>query len=104
MNNESITIEPKELRNTSMEMRRNVGMMKDALDVSSTVMDSTRDSFDASSADEIRAQYNVLKTKFNSFYEKMTSYADFLDRTAGKYEKADSDIKAAASDVLDVNG
>ena len=47
---------------------------------------------------------SLTTTYFPSSSPKITSYADFLDRTAGKYEKVDSDIKAAASDVLDVNG
>ena len=78
---EGITIDPKELRTKATEMRRDISMMKDSLDISNSVMAETENYFEASSADEIRNNYNQLKGNFELFYEKMNSYADFLDST-----------------------
>lgn len=99
--NDGIQITPKELRSSATEMRSKIESMRDNLNIASRVMDNTRDSFVATSADALRDKYAELRSKFDNFYEKMTSYATFLDNTAALYEKADENITKAANDILE---
>jgi len=98
--NDGVQITPRELRSSATEMRNKIESMRDNLNISSRVMENTRDSFEATSADALRDKYTELKSKFDNFYEKMTSYATFLDNTATLYEKADENITKAANDIL----
>jgi len=98
--NDGIQITPAELRNSASEMINKIEAMRTALTMASTVMDNTRDSFEATSADALRDKYTELRGKFDKFYEKMTSYATFLETTASYYERADENITKAANDVL----
>ena len=41
-----------------------------------------------------------LKSKFDLFYNEMTSYAEFLEKTASLYERTDQAIQQAANDIL----
>ncbi len=98
---DGITIRPEELRNSAAEMKSKINSMRESLQTASNVMNRTSDSFEASSADALRNKYNQLKGKFDIFYDEMTSYALFLEKTAATYEKADEAIAAAAEDNLD---
>ena len=82
-------------------MKSAIGMMKEELETASSVMNRTGDSFESSAADAFRGQYNQLKSKFDLFYNEMTSYAQFLEKTASLYEKADEAIQQAANDILE---
>ncbi len=98
--NDGIQITPAELRNSATEMINKIEAMRDSLAIASNIMDNTRDSFEATSAEALREKYGELSAKFNNFYEKMTSYATFLETTAAYYEKADENITKAANDIL----
>lgn len=97
---EGITIRPEELRSSSSEMKTKINAMRDALQKASSIMNSTSVAFVASSADAMREKYNSLKAKFDMFYEEMASYAEFLEKTAASYEKADDEITKKANDIL----
>lgn len=98
---DGITIKPEELRSSASKMKIKVNSMKENLQIASDVMNSTRDSYEASSADELRNKYNELRSKFDTYYNEMISYADFLEKTADTYERVDETIKKAANDVLE---
>ena len=101
MNNESVQITPEDLRSSASQIRTRIAKMKDNLDAASNEMTKTQSSFESSAADTLRTQYETLKSKFGTFYEKMEDYAKFLDNTASEYETTDANIKKAANEVLE---
>lgn len=96
-----IVLSADQLRQHASNMKSAIGMMKEELETASSVMNRTGDSFESSAADAFRGQYNQLKSKFDLFYNEMTSYAQFLEKTASLYEKADEAIQQAANDILE---
>ena len=95
-----IVISANELRQHATNMKTAIGMMKEELETASNVMQGTSNSFESSAADAFRGQYNQLKSKFDLFYNEMTNYANFLEKTASSYEQADVTIEQAAQDIL----
>ena len=95
-----IVITADELRSHAANMKAAVGSMKEELEIASNVMTRTSNSFESSSADAFREKYNQLKGKFDLFYNEMTAYATFLEKTAESYDKADETIKKTANDLL----
>lgn len=95
-----IQISADELRQASANMKSAIRSMKDELDTASNVMTRTSDSFESRAGDVFREKYNELKGKFDLFYNEMTSYAEFLDKTAAEYEHTDKMIETAADDML----
>lgn len=98
---EGITIRPEELRVSASDMRKKIELMKSSLQNASNIMGRLNESFVGTASDALIGKYNELKPKFDLFYNEMTSYAEFLDKTAALYEKADQDISKAAQDVLE---
>ena len=95
-----IVLSADQLREHASSMKTAIGMMKEELETASNVMNRTGESFESSAADAFRGQYNQLKGKFDLFYNEMTSYAEFLEKTAALYERTDEAIQQAANDVL----
>ena len=88
-----IQISAEELRQSSSIMKAAIGSMKDELETASNVMAQTSNSFESNAGDAFREKYNSLKGKFDLFYDAMTAYAEFLDKT-------DKDISNASEDLL----
>ena len=95
-----IQISAQDLRQYAANMKSEVSEMRDALEVASGVMNRTGESFESSAADAFRGQYNQLKSKFDLFYNEMTSYAEFLEKTATLYEQANLAIENIAKENL----
>lgn len=96
-----IEISAEELKAHAANMSSYIDAMRESLETASSVMSRTSESFDSSAGDAFRGQYNQLKSKFDAFYNEMTSYVVFLRKTAAQYERADTEIANAARDMIE---
>ena len=94
-----LTITTDEIRNAAHSMRSNLDAMKDNLQIATTVVRNTSDSFVANGADAIRNKYDSLQTKYDSFYNKAESYIEFLLKTADAYDEVDQTINKNAEEL-----
>lgn len=97
---ENVSIKPEVLRSSANEMKSKVDLMRGNLETASNVMNQTSESFESSAAEALRAKYNELKPKFESFYNEMLSYAEFLEKTANLYDQTNQSIEAAAKELI----
>ena len=95
-----IQISAEELKAHAANMSSFINAMRESLETASSVMAKTEQSFDSSAGNAFRGQYNQLKSKFDVFYNEMTSYVTFLRKTAAQYEHADAEIANAARDMV----
>ncbi len=100
VNQDNLSISGVELKNNAQKMKNEIENMRNALQVASTEMERTRDSLQGVAGDTIRNKYAALEQKFNDFYQAMTNYATFLEKTATEYEQQEQIISKAAEDVL----
>ncbi len=98
---EGIALRSEELRLSASDMRKKIELMKTSLQNASNVMGRLNEAFVGSASDSLISKYNELRPKFDLFYNEMTSYAEFLDKTAALYDTADQDISKAAQDILE---
>ena len=75
------------MRETANKIRTIVERMHSTLDEASNDIHASTDTWQSSAADHLRSKYGDLSPKFEDFYQAITNYADFLDKTAANYEE-----------------
>ena len=99
MENNSIRITPEELRNIAMEMELKISDATEALNDASVSMNKTPDALQGQTSNKIVEEYETLRTKYNSFCEKMVEFTDKLKKTADEYEKLDQELASSAEQL-----
>lgn len=92
----SITFE--EVEKIAADLRARANKMQAILDdVTSKINAVHNDSWQSSAAETHLNEYNVLKSKYASFYEKVIDCAEFLEQAAKAGRETDSGIQSALS-------
>lgn len=98
-----ISVKPEKIKEYAKRMQTKISEMRECLEVATLEMNKTSDSFEGLGAREFLNQYMSLKTRFDDFYAVMGSYAEFLLKTAIKYEELDQNISKSAAEQLTSN-
>lgn len=97
---DSLTVTPEVLREKATGIRNKVKDMDEILNKITTEFDRVPDSYVGQSANAIMDKYNTLKTKYDKFIESMTSYAEFLEKTATTYAELSARLAQKANNSL----
>ena len=88
------------MREAASKMRTIVERMHSNLDEASSDIHATTDTWQSNAADHLRSKYGDLSPKFEDFYQAITNYADFLDRTAANYEEFETKNQQQSEEVM----
>ena len=88
------------MREAASKMRAIVERMHGNLDEASNDIHATTDTWQSAAADHLRSKFSDLSPKFEDFYQAITNYADFLDRTAANYEEFETKNQQQSEEVM----
>jgi len=96
----NLTVAPEVLRDSSSELKNKVSSVKTNLDDVTIEVNKVPDYYAGVASEQFINKYNQMKSKFDSFYQVIEEYANFLVKTADSYEQTDEALRKQAEDYL----
>lgn len=96
----NLTVAPEVLRDSANELKNKVSSVKGNLDDVTIEVNKVPNSYVGTASEQFIDKYNQMKSKFDSFYQVIEEYANFLIKTADTYQETDETLKKQAEDFL----
>lgn len=89
-----ILVKPPQLREISANLKTSAGTIQGCVDAVETALKSLQGGFEGMSAEEIRSRYAQARERMHEFKPLIDKFAQELEMTADRFEKADKAISA----------
>lgn len=99
--NGSASINYAAVRESAGTLRNASSSMNGVLDKVKELMNAvnSEDTWQSDAAAQLKSQFNTLSGKFDSFYQAVAGYAEFLDATANAWEENDRKIASVSGEL-----